>query len=70
MTRRERKLNRLKEFDYSTPGLYFVTICAKDRVEHFGEAKDGQMILNEYGKIAKECWLDLPNHYKNCGLDE
>ena len=28
---KNRKSIRLKEYDYSTPGAYFVTICVKDR---------------------------------------
>jgi len=28
------------------------------------------MILNDFGKIAEKCWIDLPNHYMNCALDE
>ncbi len=67
---RNRKLNRLKDHDYSTPGYYFVTICTKGRVEWFGEIKDGAMALNECGKIVCQCWNDLPNHYQNVALDK
>ncbi len=65
-----RKLNRLKGYDYSQDGYYFMTTCIKDRIEYFGEIKDGIMFLNEYGKIVKQCWLDLIKHYWNCRLDE
>ena len=37
----ERKLLRLKEYDYSQPGAYFVTICTKDRVPVFGHIVGG-----------------------------
>ncbi|MCK4635355.1 MAG: transposase [Candidatus Moranbacteria bacterium] len=67
---RIRKRNRLENYDYSQNGYYFVTICTKDKKYFFGEIKDGEMVLNDYGKIAKKCWLDLPNHYVNCQLDE
>jgi len=67
---KKRKLNRLKDYDYYQDGFYFVTICTKNREEIFGKIDDGKMILNEYGEIAKNCWLDLPNHYQNCVLDE
>ncbi len=60
---------RLKYWDYSDPGFYFVTICTKNMVDCFGEIVDGKMILNELGYIVKYCWRDLPNHYKNCILD-
>lgn len=65
-----RKPNRLKDYDYSQNGYYFVTICIKNREWVLGDIDNGKMILNEYGKIAEKCWLDLPNHYKNCFLDE
>jgi putative transposase len=66
----QRKPNRLKEYDYSTAGYYFVTICAKDRICWLGEVVDEKMLLNNLGKIVQNCWLDLPNHYKNIALDE
>lgn len=65
-----RKSIRLKGYDYSFPGFYFVTVCTKNRFEWFGSVKNGEMILNEYGNIARDCWLDLPDHYANCKLDE
>ncbi len=64
-----RKIPRLKNYDYSQPGYYFITICVQDRICCFGEIENGKMTLNEYGKIVSDCWLDLPNHYKNCELD-
>ncbi|MFH0776171.1 MAG: transposase [Patescibacteria group bacterium] len=67
---RDRKLPRLKDFDYSTDGAYFVTICTANREQIFGKICDGKMILNEFGKITEKCWRDLPNHYSNCVLDE
>jgi len=66
---RERKRIRLKSYDYSQDGYYFVTICAENRKEWFGKVEKGEMILNQYGKIANQCWDDLPNHYLNCSLD-
>lgn len=65
-----RKPNRLKGYDYSQDGYYFITTCIRDRLEYFGEIKDGEMLLNEYGKIVQQCWCDLINHYWNCELDE
>ena len=66
---RERKRIWLKSYDYSQDGYYFVTICAENREEWFGKVEKGEMILNQYGKIANQCWDDLPNHYLNCSLD-
>lgn len=64
-----RKTNRLKNYDYSQNGYYFVTICVKDKHELLGKIENNNVILNEYGKIVENCWFDLPNHYNNCSLD-
>jgi putative transposase len=65
-----RKQNRLKDYDYSRNGCYFVTICTNNRKEIFGIIANNQIILNKYGDIARNSWLDLPNHHKNIKLDE
>ena len=67
---RNRKLNRLKDYDYTRAGYYFVTVCVKDRIERFGDVKDGAMISNHWGGIVLDCWNDLPKHYSNLYLDE
>ena len=64
-----RKSIRLKEYDYSQAGTYFVTICTQDRECLFGQIVDENMILNENGKIVLSCWNDLPNHYSHVRLD-
>ena len=61
---------RLKGWDYSSEGSYFVTICTQDRDNLFGRVANGKMELNQYGKIVNQCWFDLPNHYDNIRLDE
>ncbi|MBU1132275.1 hypothetical protein KKC32_03470 [Patescibacteria group bacterium] len=67
---RERKRNRLQNYDYSQNGLYFVTICTKNKEELFGNVKNEKMILNEYGRIAKKCWREIPRHFPAVELDE
>ncbi len=52
-----RRSIRLKEYDYSQPGEYFVTICTHDHKCTLGEIINGEMQLNEIGKIAEEEWL-------------
>jgi REP element-mobilizing transposase RayT len=52
-----RRSIRLKEYDYSQPGEYFVTICIHDHECTLGEIVDGEMRLNEIGKIVEEKWL-------------
>ncbi|WP_163409927.1 transposase [Flavobacterium ajazii] len=61
---------RAKWWSYENPGDYFITICTKNKTHLFGQIKDGEMILNEYGQIVLDCWLDLPNHYNNIILGE
>jgi putative transposase len=67
-----RKSIHLKGYDYSQAGLYFITICVQDRKCLFGEifGSDGKMVLNEAGKIADECWLEIPKHFPNTVLHE
>ncbi|MDD5567618.1 MAG: transposase [Candidatus Omnitrophica bacterium] len=66
----QRKPNRLKGYDYSQNGYYFVTICTYGRQEWFGKISNGDMELNTNGCIVSACWNDLPNHYRNVELDE
>jgi len=65
-----RKNIRLQDYDYSTEGGYFITIVTKDRQSLFGNIVDGEMVLNEYGRIVESTWKDLINHNPNIGLDE
>lgn len=65
-----RKPNRLKKYDYSTPGYYYVTINIYDDKESFGEVKAGKVILSAYGKIAEKIWKKIPEHFEIVDLDE
>ncbi|MCH7681286.1 transposase [candidate division KSB1 bacterium] len=65
-----RKSIRLKNYDYSQNGYYFVTICTKNREEYFGQINDDEMILSQYGKIAKQSWLEIPEHFEDIRVDE
>ena len=64
-----RRSIRLKGYDYSQTGMYFITICTHNRVGMFGDIERGEMILNEYGEIIKFTWFDLKNHNVNVLLD-
>ena len=61
---------RLASWDYSNPGLYFITICTKDRINFFGEISDNEMYLNEIGEIADKFWGDIPDHFHDVELGE
>lgn len=65
-----RKSIRLKDYDYSKSGLYFITICCKDNACIFGEIYNGEMNLNDLGNIAKSCWIQIPDHFPNAILHE
>ncbi len=59
-----------KEYDYTTPGAYFVTVCTHKRLPLFGEVIDGVMMINDFGWIVAEAWADLPQHYPHIVLDD
>lgn len=65
-----RRSVRLYGYDYSQDGLYFVTLCVQDRACLFGRVEDGILKLNKLGKIAEQCWMDIPNHYPHIKLHE
>ena len=67
--RHHRRSIRLQGYDYSQPGAYFVTICAHHRECLFGTIVHEKMALNEFGSIARDAWVDLPNHYQRVQLD-
>ena len=58
-----RRSIRLKGYDYSKAGLYFITICCQDRICRFGDIENDEMQLNEYGKIAYLEWMKLPERF-------
>lgn len=53
----QRRTNRLRGYDYTADGAYFITVCTQHRVEVFGCVKNGAMHLSEAGKIVVEEWL-------------
>ena len=73
----KRKTTRLKDYDYSTPGAYFITICTKDRKKYLSEIIVGtgvldcpQNILTSYGKIANNHLVNMSNFYENIKIDK
>ncbi len=75
-----RRSIRLKGYDYSQSGLYFITICVQNRECLFGEIvgaslvdvkkTDAKMILNDAGTMIKNEWLKLPERFTNVSLNE
>ena len=65
-----RRSIRLKGYDYSSEGAYYVTIVAQGRECLFGEIVDGGMILNDAGQMIVKWWNELPNKFPNIVLGE
>ena len=61
---------RLKGYDYSRIGGYFVTICTLQKEHLFGKIINGQMICSTIGEIPKKYWLEIPEHFRNVKSDE
>ncbi|MBP3337483.1 MAG: transposase [Clostridia bacterium] len=66
----KRKRTRLKEYDYSAVGMYFITVCTHQKMPLFGKIIDGKMILNDLGKIANQEVLKIQNYYQNIRIDK
>jgi len=56
-----RRSIRLEGYDYSQAGLYFITICTRGKECVFGEIKDGEMVLNDAGRIANDHFKKIPD---------
>jgi len=65
----ERKRNRLKEYDYSQGGYYFITICVNDRKNYFGRIDGNKCILNVFGKTIKQILEKIPVQYTYISID-
>jgi putative transposase len=65
-----RRSIRLKGYDYSQPGSYFITLCTYKRQCWFGEIHKGKMHLNQLGNIVKQEWLKSAQIRPNLRLDE
>ncbi len=63
-----RKSIRLRGYDYTQPGAYFVTMVTYQRDCLFGEIKNGEMTLSDFGVIADECWRAIPAHFPSVEL--
>ena len=68
--RGNRRSIRLHGYDYSTPGAYFITIVTHRRRHVFGHIVNGEMRLNEWGRIARAEWLKTPAIRPEIKLDE
>jgi REP element-mobilizing transposase RayT len=64
-----RRSIRLRGHDYAGGGAYFVTICTQGKQCLFGEIVEGEMVLNEAGRLVHKIWDDLPRRFGTMVLD-
>ena len=60
---------RLEGYDNVNPGMYFVTLCEKNRECLFGCIENDEMKLNGFGRIVQETWDKIPERFNNTSLD-
>ncbi len=65
-----RRSIRLKGYDYSQAGLYFITICTQNRLCLFGEIENGGMQINDAGIMIEHQWQELIYRFDNIKLHE
>ena len=65
-----RRSLRFRDFDYSEPRAYFVTLVTYDCASLFGEVVNDGVLLSQLGKVVAETWLWLPKQYPHVDLDE
>ena len=64
-----RRSIRLKAYDYSRKGAYFITICTQNRECLFGRIVDQEMCLSDGGRMVQVVWNDLPSNYPGIEID-
>lgn len=69
-SKHNRRSIRLRDYDYSQPRAYFITICAHDRACLFGDIVGGEMRLNDAGRMVQQCWDEIPQHFPHVELDQ
>jgi putative transposase len=65
-----RRSVRLKGYDYSETGAYFVTIGTQDRECLFWDIVDVEMRLNDAGQMVLDVWYKIPEHFPHTDIDE
>ena len=72
----KRKLIRIEDYDYSTPGAYFITVCTANREKIFRDGVGADIIrpenvpLSIAGKIMEQGILQISEHYENVSVDK
>ncbi len=66
----KRKNIRLKYYDYSQKGYYFVTICVHNKLALFGDVENQKIVLNDAGMMVEQWYRELENKFTNVRCDE
>ncbi len=64
-----RRSIRLRGYDYSQPGAYFITIVTQGWLCLFGDVADGVMVQSTAGQMIESAWLDLPSRFRHIELE-
>jgi REP element-mobilizing transposase RayT len=64
-----RKSIRLPEFDYASPGAYFITLVTWQRAHLFGEIEDGNMQMNRVGHLVSDEWQRLAVRFEGVQVE-
>jgi putative transposase len=70
LKRPHRRSIRLKGYDYTQPGAYFVTVCTHRREFLFGDVVNGEVVMNGFGAVVDYQWRQIPRFSPNTMLDE
>ena len=64
-----RKNMRLRGYDYTQNGAYFITICMKNRKNLLGDIQNSQIITSSIGDLIRSAWQELPTRYPGISID-
>jgi len=66
----DRRSMRLKNYDYSQSGAYFITVCSYNKACLFGDITGNEMRLNDAGHMAQKWWRETAEKFRHIELDE
>jgi hypothetical protein len=66
----QRRSIRLKGYDYTRVGAYYLTICTDNRHHWFGRVAHGVMHPSPIGELAQRCWDAIPEHMPHVDVGE
>ena len=64
-----RRQHRLPDYDYTSAGFYFITLCVQDRLRLLGGVVAGEMRLSPAGELVQQRYQEMPQRYPDIELD-